>query len=392
MILLSRHFRDRPSESDSVSMDEAEEYISLYGFDNGGKRTDVSRGSFKQLPFLDSHQTLFRMEAKGRTPYTIVTAEQGLSSVMHNFTISVFSSTMSTLTTAKPKYSDRTLIKGKWTQSTSGGNASNASYTQNPQFNLTLPQSSPVSLILETYTEGISVQLKLVRSKGERLTTVTKGDVIVDSGNYRKSIAVAEIPTGLDKGKYTIMVATYEPGQTGEFKLSVDSDTTATLNPIQREGAGRLVMRLPEGAFGVGVRKIGAPITPMRLSRMYFNAYPCKPGGGGDGPDPTMTLLRSPIRLTIERGHGPQRQILIASSNGSYSDSASGVRTDDIDLNPRMLYRDGSTDMWMVLERMGGFGGSGKPGERVRVEVFADTEWPITTGDWRDMDSSSGFS
>ncbi|KAI9670268.1 MAG: cysteine protease [Alyxoria varia] len=390
-ILLSRHFRDRPTESDPAPLDEADEYISLYGFENGGKRTNVARGAFRQGPFLDSPQTLFRLEANRRTPYTIVTAEQGLSSTIHNFTISAFSSAPLTLSEATPKYSDRTHVKGKWTRATSGGNATKATYCQNPQFNLTLPESSPVCLILEMYTEGLSVQLKLVRSKGERLTTITKGDVIIDSGNYRKGIAVAEIPTELDKGKYTIVAATYEPGQLGDFKLFVDSNTTATLNPVQREGAGRLIMRLAEGSFGYGIRRIGAPITPMRLSRMYFNAYPVKPGGGGDGPDPTMTLLRSPIRLTIERGHGPQRQILIASANGSYSDAPSGVKTDDIDLNPRMLYKDGSTDMWMVLERMGGFGEKGKPEERVRVEVFADTEWPITTGVWRDMDASSGF-
>lgn len=100
----------------------------------------------------------------------------------------------------------------------------------------------------------------------------------------------------------------------------------------------------------------------------------------------------SPIRVSIETGYGDMRTILVASAGGQFSDAAAGVKTEDVDLNPFAGSGGGAqvkhgAGAWLVLERMGGFAGMGRPEERIRVEMFTDTEEPVDVGVWRSLES-----
>jgi len=96
------------------------------------------------------------------------------------------------------------------------------------------------------------------------------------------------------------------------------------------------------------------------------------------------TIQHSPLRLTVELGRGPNRQILIASASGMFIDASMGVRTEDVDVDRKMKERH---DMWLVLERLGiGFEGFGSPEERVSVEVYQDAIEGVSFGVWREWD------
>ncbi|KAG9588460.1 hypothetical protein KCV04_g21767, partial [Aureobasidium melanogenum] len=82
------------------------------------------------------------------------------------------------------------------------------------------------------------------------------------------------------------------------------------------------------------------------------------------------------IRVTLEIGTGPQRRILIASSNGEYSDSSAGVRTGEIDLSPQEMGK-----VWLVIERM--FTPMDSQGEMFEIETFTDAPDTVDIGVWR---------
>lgn len=89
---------------------------------------------------------------------------------------------------------------------------------------------------------------------------------------------------------------------------------------------------------------------------------------------------RSPLRISIETGRGPQKVVVKSSNGGEFSDAAT-VRTPRVDLRPDML-RDG--DMWLVLERLA------RPGSAIEewydVEVLADAPQAFSAGLWRGWD------
>jgi len=379
-LLLCKHVGDKPQEKPHSPTGEGQGFISLYAFANHGKRVSLSKGALKQGPYVDSLQTLLALELTPRLPYTIVVSEEALPASLNTFTLSAFSSSPVGLATAERQYSKRISVKASWTQSTAGGNASSSTYSQNPQFKLNLQSPSPISLLLETFTEDLSVHVKLLHGHGQRVYSLTSRDIIVDSGEYRRGCALAEFPA-LEAGSYTIICSTFEVGQRGSFTLTVGTDVDAQLNPIPREGGGRMQTRLADASFRVGIRAVAAPIEPRRLTRLNLKAQHSTPSNSALASE--VASPNSPIRLSIELGRGPTRQILISSAGGMYSDAVGGVKTEDVDLKPDQVRRH---DMWLVLERIAGVSLVNKVEERVCVEFFTDVVDPIAVGVWRDWE------
>jgi hypothetical protein len=85
--------------------------------------------------------------------------------------------------------------------------------------------------------------------------------------------------------------------------------------------------------------------------------------------------------MSIELGRGPEQRTLSVSNGGEHSDSAGGIRTEDIDLKP-VMRRFG--EMWLVLDRMS-VSSDGRD-EKMSVELFADQPDAVTCGDWRVLD------
>ena len=369
-VLLSKHFQDGSlkmvdKSGESLEREDFEPgFVSLYAFNNDGKVVYLSDGALVRSPYVDSPNTLLRMELPPGSAYTIVVSQQALAHSNHNFSLSVLSLKPVDLMPASEKYGHCTTYEGAWTFSTSGGNASCSSYQTNPQFSTQLAKGSDIALLLETTAEDLAVHVKLVWANGKRATNATTRDIVGDSGEYRRGCALAELRS-IDAGTYTIICSTFEPGQLGKFKLHVSTTAPCFVKPLPVEEAGRLVTRLPLATFSPGVDRLLAPLTTRRITRLRMLATHRS----------TQPGARSPLKFALELGQGPNKQVLVVSCNDEFSGDHTGVRTQDIDVLPRMCSSGG---VWVVLERMGGSGRMNV--ECVLVELLSDV--PVEVGAW----------
>jgi len=79
------------------------------------------------------------------------------------------------------------------------------------------------------------------------------------------------------------------------------------------------------------------------------------------------------LKVSLERGQGPNKSVLDVSAKGEFSDAPMGIRTGDLDLSPGMA---GLGGLWIVVERLGGRVG----GDDVEVEVLSDSA--VSVGLW----------
>ena len=79
------------------------------------------------------------------------------------------------------------------------------------------------------------------------------------------------------------------------------------------------------------------------------------------------------LRVSIERGQGPNKGILDESCGGEFSDAPMGIRSADLDLSPGMSAPGG---LWIVVERLGGRNGV----DSVEVEILSDST--VSVGLW----------
>lgn len=222
-------------------------------------------------------------------------------------------------------------------------------------------------LILETDQAELAIHVKLVWAGGERVTAVTAKDVLGGSGDYRRGCALASL-RNVAAGKYTIVCSAFEAGQTANFTLRVESMVPCTVRPILAETAGRLSLRLPHLVIQGGVDRMLAPLTVSRLTRLRVVA---RSGDGGGRSQ--VSRARPLLKLSLEKGQGPNKAVLEVSGNGEFRDAPTGIRTADIDVDPIMILQGG---LWIVIER---FGGRIEPDD-VDVEVLSDG--PVKVGLW----------
>ncbi|KAL1970516.1 hypothetical protein VTN77DRAFT_4160 [Rasamsonia byssochlamydoides] len=362
-LLLSKHFR---TITDSKSAEPG--FISIYVYKKGGQRVYLSDGAFYRGPFVDSPNTLARLEMPAHTSYTVVVAEQSLPSLNQNFTLSAFSRDPVTISRAQDKFAHVAQVHGGWSPATAGGNAESPRYPSNPQFSLQLSEAADVSILLETSEPDLAVHVKLFWSDGKRISTVRKRDIIADSGDYRRGCAVAETDQ-LGKGSYTIVCSTFAPDQVAKFTLWVSSTSPCDVKALPSEAAGRHAVISDIGVFAPGTDRILAPLRVPRLTRVKLIAR-CRESFIGN-----RSVAASPMLMTVELGQGPYKTILGSSEGGEYSDAVSGIRVDDFDIRPEDEQRGG---IWIVIERIGGPGGQVED----HVEVEALGEERVEIGEW----------
>lgn len=393
-LLLCRHFKDGTAvyESDDLvdlqphTSADLTGYISLHAYDKGGERVYISDYPLKRGPYVDSPQTLLRLEMPPISELTVVVAGEGLSPSRHTFTLSAFSNSTIDLAHARNKYTFQTDIDCAWTEESAGGNVHDPTHSQNPQFRLNVLDRTAIALLLESPHENVNVHVKLVHGRGRRIVSVGRRDIIVDSGDYRRGSAFAELGE-LEAGLYTIICSTFEAGQQAPFTLRVHSTADTHVKLLPAEGAGRLPVRLANACFSQRISKLAAPIKPRRLVRLSVTAkflrsvVPFQRVEDQFAPDSIRT--RSPVRVTIEMGRGPERRILIASSGGEYSDAETGIRTKDVDLSPNMLQHG---DMWLVLDRLSGPAGGGEEWYTVELSCEGIGNEALSVGVWREWD------
>lgn len=376
-LLLSRHLRSRnlrPKREDGRSSQrEYEErgFISLYAFANGGERVVRSDGALLRGPYVDSPNALIRLNMAPNDSFTIVISEQDLARSKFNFTLSAFSSVPVRIQEAQERYLHIAHQRGAWTHLNAGGNAGNALYYTNPQFSIQLQETSDISLLLELETGDFPVHLKIVRSQGRETSSFHTRDIVGDSGEYNNGYAFAEM-RNVVAGKYIVICSTFDCGQLGSFSLRVAATSICSVNQVQRPEAGRLVSFLGPAAFTHGNDRLLAPLVLSRVTRLSMTAKPFQ----NSNSIATGSGSRSPIKISLEYGQGPTKQVLSVSGLDEFLDAQFGVKTRDVDLLPRMCEERG---LWITLSRLG------RPGmqqgdESIEVEVLTDA--PVGIGKW----------
>src|SRR5205807_3351031 len=120
--------------------------------------------------------------------------------------------------------------------------------------------------------DTLPVRVKLVWGNGKRVASVTTRDMITESGEYRRGCAHAETAS-LQKGIYTIVASTFEPGQIGDFTLTVASTISRTaVTQLPSESAGKLRKDL-QGIWEADVTTVAYPLDVERLTRVSANAH-----------------------------------------------------------------------------------------------------------------------
>lgn len=368
-----RHLKDHSSEGGGLG------FISIYIFQADGKRVSLSDGALHCGPYVDSPNTLMRLEMPPKTTYTAVISEQSLPSSSQNFTLSAFSTNPVSLAPSLDKYLCLTKASGSWTALTAGGNAESARYPSNPQFSLQVSEKTDLSILLETNDAEVAARTKLFWSHGQRISRVRSRDIIADSGDYRRGCALAEIRS-LDKGVYTIVCSTFAPDQLGRFTLWISSTIPCVVQQLASESAGRRVTLSGRGVLRPGQDRMRAPLYFTRMTRIKLIAR------NKSSTISSRPVAPSPVLMTVELGQGPYKKVLAVSEDGTHCDAASGVRVDDFDLLPSL---ESQGRVWAVIERIGGPGGQVE--DHFEVEALAEErveigEWvveDVSCGDWR---------
>ena len=372
-VLLSRHFTSMDNKSDtelnvSVNDDTVENgFISLYAFDTNGERVFSSDEAVVRGPYVDSPNTLLKLELSARRAYTVVISGQGLPRLVNTFTLSAFSLESLTLIEAQDKYIHTVLQNGMWTPLTAGGNAGSSSYHANPQFSLNLAGTSNVAIMLENVGECYPVHIKLVWANGKQIHSIKTRDIVGDSGEYRKGYAIAEIQD-VQAGVYTIVCSTFEQGQLGRFALRVSSMSACAVNRIPVATAGRFVIKV-QSVFAPGNEYLWAPLISHRLNRISISA---KSRVEYSRSNKSTNAF---LKLGIHHGQPPSERMVAVSTDDEFFEGQGETWIRDVDIEPRMCEDRG---LWLVLERMEY--SVLQMAEYVDVEIFSD--YPMKVGDW----------
>ena len=343
-------------------------FISLYVFEKKGIRVYLADGALRRGPYVDSPNTVMRLEMPPNSTYTTVVSEQSHQRSLYSFSISAFSMSPISIHPAKETYSHIKKLSGAWTISTAGGNAESERYPENPQFQIQILEQCDVNILLEAEDPGLAVHVSLIWSNGDRVACVRSRDIVVGSGDYRRGVALAE-KKDVTKGMYTIVCSTFTPDQLGKFTLCVSSTSPCYVRQLPAERAGHLVMNSGIGVFPPGTDRILAPISTPRLARLKLI---CRRRGSSIGD---RNAAPSPILMTVELGQGPYKEILAGSGDGNFSDDVRGARIESVDLQPEFEQRGG---IWLVVERIGGPGGQVE--DRIEVEILSEER--IGIGSW----------
>ncbi|MCJ1242892.1 cysteine protease [Trapelia coarctata] len=360
-----QHFQDSPLiKEDKTGIEASVGFLSLYAFDKNGQRAILSDGSLVRSPYVDAPNTLLRLELPAKSVYTIVISEQDLPQSTYNFTLSVFALKRLDIALADDKYKHNVTQSGAWTFSTAGGNASSPAYHTNPQFSLCLSGHSNLAILLEAEDDDIPVHVKLLWVSGKRALQITTRDIVGDSGDYRRGSALAEI-SNVQAGTYTLICSIFEQGRRSKFSLIVRSMEECTIRAIPLAEAGRLQIQVPTASFSEGLDRLLAPLQVSRITRLRLRAR----------NKDTTASTRSPLRMSLEYGQGPHKHVLSITGNSEFMDAPAGLRTEDVDIIPRMCTDHG---VWLVVERLGRSYNAMREG--VQIEILSDHA--VGVGPW----------
>ncbi|ROT38860.1 calpain-7 [Sodiomyces alkalinus F11] len=376
-ILLSRHFADqelqitRNARSGSLAATAKRVgYTGISIFENDGKRVQATEVASYRGPYVDSPQTLAKFAVDAGKAYTVIMTHEDLPLDRYSCTFSFFSQEPLEVEPAREDLQHFKEVTGSWSRRSAGGNASSPTYSQNPQFRISIPTATPLSILLSTANRDLAIHLDLVWSPGKRVISIGKKDVVASSGDYRCGSAFMHVPE-VEAGTYVIVCSTFESGQFADFAMRVGSMVECKMSAVAGDGAGLFCSRVPVLSFAAGEERKQARITTTRLTRAYVVARSSnQPGQIGLRPS------GAGIRISLVYGRGPHAEILATSGCGDFRELVTALQTPEFDIEPDRLRCD---PLWLVVERLG----SHRPMGRIEIEFLGDNS--VQCGLWEDI-------
>jgi len=381
--------------------------LAVYASSPPGTRVSLpDRKALHRSIYVDSPNTLLRLDQPTpNMPYTVAVTHANLPLPKYSFTLSFFSTSPLTVARAAEPLPYTTEVQGAWTRRSAGGNATSPTYHTTPQFAVTVPAlpatGTRLSLLLTTDADDLPVNVALLHSDGGARVTAAanrRRDIVAASPEYRRGAAVTAATTApVPPGTYTAVVSTFEPECLARFVLRVAADGPVAVSAVAPEAAGRLrteaaPLPLEDGgpddagaaaatatttttAVTTAATTITsrAQIVVARLTRLSVIAQTTSTNPdvrGASTPPP------SAVRVSIELGSGPRRCVLAVTSGGEFTDSAAGLRTVEVDVEPGQVRERGG--LWVVVERVAG--PAARSGRVGRVEVLSDGV--VRVGGW----------
>ncbi|CAO3666907.1 unnamed protein product [Umbelopsis vinacea] len=252
-LLMSKHI--------TVTEQKNTDFITLHVYnDTNGERVYHHGKALKEGTYVNSPHILIRFNApSGTSTYTIVFSQHEKLKTLY-FSLKAFSFSSFQLTEVPQTYPIEQKISGRWTDQSSGGNASNASFMNNPQWKLTLLPPEFVDqrpcgiIIMLEAPKTFAVHLLLVEG-GKRVASFAAKEVVSQTSSYQHGFCCCEL-RDIKPGDYTIIASTYEPGLVGDFLLTVASNTQYTIDSIPVEGAG-MFRKVINGEWIIGYSAMG---------------------------------------------------------------------------------------------------------------------------------------
>ncbi|RCI13701.1 hypothetical protein L249_7894 [Ophiocordyceps polyrhachis-furcata BCC 54312] len=376
-ILVSRHFADaeleiaRSRRGSLAAVARQLGFMSILAFDNEGKTAHISGSEMYRGPYVDSPQTLARLQASPGKKYTLVVDQHELPLPKYTLTMTLFSNSPLQVNPAEERMSHVEERTGSWNRRNAGGNSSGSTYNRNPQYRLVLRDPTPLSILLSTDNREVQVHVDLVWARGERVTTVRVKDLVFSSGEYRRGCAIANVPI-LDPGTYTLVCSTFETGQFATFAIRVSSMSPVVLELLPVEAAGRLRTSLSNFQPVRGEGGARAMLRASWLTRASISVHNVLLPDMANGARHAASLL---LRVSIVQGWGPEQVTVAASGGGQFREPTADLRTGDFDMEPVSVTKQ-QDGMWLVIECIG----SHQTVWAVDGEILSDS--PIQVGVW----------
>lgn len=380
-VLVSRHFADaeldiarrrpEPYAADAPQLG----FMGVLVFDNHGKRVQVGDGELYRSPYVDSPQTLARLEAKPGTTYTVVIDQHQLPLPSYTFTLCLFSQDPLQVGEAKEQMKHHVEQEGAWKRRSAGGSVASPTFHINPQYKIEIIHETPLSLLLATDSHEIPVRLDLVWANGERVHEIKVRDLVGSSGDYRRNCAVANIAS-VAPGVYTLVCSTFERDQTAAFAIRVGSMVPVSLSTVPPPGAGRLPTPLPPISFAAGQHRKRAPITISWLTRASVKLS-CAEDASQRTPHSLRASSGLMIRLLVVFGWEPNQRVVAESGDGTFQEATADLRTPEFDLEPGRAQAQG---LWLVVESIGNHA---VDTPSLEGEIWSDAM--IQVGPWQDV-------
>ncbi|EXX62593.1 hypothetical protein RirG_160290 [Rhizophagus irregularis DAOM 197198w] len=328
-LLLSKHI--------TVTEEENEDFITLHVYnDTNGEKIYSDKTPWKKGAYVNSPHILVRFDAPtGITRYTIVVAQINRFKTL-DFTLKCYSISPATLSEISKKYQNVKHISGKWTNQTAGGNPSNITYLNNPEYRVSIsppvsnsPSDKPRVLLMLEGPKKFAMDVRMIWSNGKRIASLTTKDILMKSSGYRNGFCYCE-KDDIKPGDYTIIVSTYEPGLIGEFTLTVASNVTFNVTSIPLEGAG-MFKKVIQGQWIKGFNAMGYqhdfylnPSYHLKISEMTTIKIRLQ--------TPEMNPTPTHIKVFEKRPNNLLGRELANSGDFAYAGFIQGVCTEDISL------------------------------------------------------------